>query len=383
MKELVLLFFIGVSTANFIGARHRYVRNLTDFLAASNTPFMEPSIKHSNATTTKVEIELQFLNLVDFDVSKGILQFSVYLYYSWEDVSLTWDLNTWNQFFFRLPINKIWFPSIYIQNTAKGIDRISNAKTAMISYSGHVTYETSHVVHSLCSPNVYKYPLDEHICVIELAPLIANPGFTLVPHNDVPTTTYLLDNPSWNITSENVTLRDNKFIDIYIRLKRRPFFLFLNLISPVLVLGILNLFVFLLPQDSGERLSFSITMLLSFVVFISFTSEELPDSNTSICVFNVYLLAQLIESTAITLAVSFLSYIHHKSEAETLPDMYRLLFCRRKTSVVQEHSGTDNTNTTEITWQKVSSTLNNMCLVVFVSLSLIQTVIVFVLMKFS
>ena len=325
MKELVLLFFIGVSTAYSIGARHRYVRNLTDFLAASNTRFMEPSIKHSNSTTTKVEIELQFFNLIEFDVSNGILQFYVHLYCSWEDLSLTWDINTWNQFFVRLPINKIWFPSIYIQNTAKGIERISNAKTAMISYSGHVTYETPHIVHSLCSPNVYKYPLDEHICVIELAPLIANPGFTILPHNDVSTTTYLLDNPSWNITSENVILRDNKFIDIYIRLKRRPFFLFLNLITPVLVLGILNLFVFLLPQDSGERLSFSITVLLSFVVFISFTSEVLPDSNTSICIFNVYLLAQLIESTAIILAVSFISYIHHKSEAETVPDIYRLL----------------------------------------------------------
>ena len=387
MKELVLLYFIGASSAYHIGGRHQYIRELTDFLANSNTRFVEPSIKHSNSPNTRIEIQLDLYNLIDFDVSKGILQLSVVLHYEWDDVSLRWDEFTWEQYYVRIPINKIWFPSIYIQNTAKGLDGLSAAKSAMITYSGLVSYETPEVLHILCSPDVSKYPLDEHICAIKIAPLLANPGFTIGPHIVALMMEHLWENPSWDINEENVTTRDNKFIDIYIRLKRCPFFLFLNLISPVLVLGILNLFVFLLPQDSGERLSFSITMLLSFIVFISFTSEELPDSNTSICVFNVYLLAQLIESTAITLAVTFISYIHHKPEAETVPHIYRRLHCRREASVVpdscQEPLGTDMIKTTDITWQKVSSTLNNICFILFVSLSLVEKVVVFVLIKLN
>ena len=260
---------------------------------------------------------------------------------------------------------------------------LSAAKSAMITYSGLVSYETPEVLHILCSPDVSKYPLDEHICAIKIAPLLANPGFTIGPHIVALMMEHLWENPSWDINEENVTTRDNKFIDIYIRLKRCPFFLFLNLISPVLVLGILNLFVFLLPQDSGERLSFSITMLLSFVVFISFTSEELPDSNTSICVFNVYLLAQLIESTAITLAVSFISYINNKPEAEAVPYIYRRLQASVVSDSCQEPLGTDMIKTTEVTWQKVSSALNNICLIVFVSLSLVEKVVVFVLIKLT
>jgi len=62
-------------------------------------------------------------------------------------------------------------------------------------------------------------------------------------------------------------------------LKRYSGFYLLNLIFPICVLGILNLFVFLLPPESGERVGYSMTVLLSIVVFLTITSNSLPGTS--------------------------------------------------------------------------------------------------------
>jgi hypothetical protein len=56
-------------------------------------------------------------------------------------------------------------------------------------------------------------------------------------------------------------------VDIYLKLKRQPMFFVLNLILPVCLMSILNIFVFLLPADSGERVGYAITVLLAIAVF--------------------------------------------------------------------------------------------------------------------
>jgi hypothetical protein len=62
-------------------------------------------------------------------------------------------------------------------------------------------------------------------------------------------------------------------------LKRNSGYYLLNLILPICVVGILNLFVFLLPPESGERVAYSITVLLWIVVFLTITSNSLPGTS--------------------------------------------------------------------------------------------------------
>jgi hypothetical protein len=63
-----------------------------------------------------------------------------------------------------------------------------------------------------------------------------------------------------------------QFLYFHIAIKRRATFALLNLILPIFTMGILNLFVFLLPAESGERVGYAITVLLSIAVPV--TSEE-------------------------------------------------------------------------------------------------------------
>ena len=66
-------------------------------------------------------------------------------------------------------------------------------------------------------------------------------------------------------------------VELSIHLKRLPIYYLLNIIVPTIVLAFLSAFVFYVPVDSGEKLSLSITILLSFSVFLLILSDNTPN----------------------------------------------------------------------------------------------------------
>ena len=65
-------------------------------------------------------------------------------------------------------------------------------------------------------------------------------------------------------------------VKFHLHLERLPAYYLLNIIIPTVVLALLSAFTFYVPVDSGEKLSLSITILLSFSVFLLMLSENTP-----------------------------------------------------------------------------------------------------------
>ena len=80
--------------------------------------------------------------------------------------------------------------------------------------------------------------------------------------------------------------------------------------SHIVFLAIINLFVFLIPVDSGERVFYVITVLLSFTVFLSLVTANTPKSSLTISLFSVYMFTVLLYSFLITLSVVVILDIH-------------------------------------------------------------------------
>lgn len=68
-------------------------------------------------------------------------------------------------------------------------------------------------------------------------------------------------------------------VTFYIHLGRRPRFYTLNLIFPCVLMAAMALLGFLLPPDSGEKVSLEITVLLSLSVFMLMVSEIMPPTS--------------------------------------------------------------------------------------------------------
>ena len=101
---------------------------------------------------------------------------------------------------------------------------------------------------------------------------------------------YLEDNPVWeylNISSHIGTRRaDTPFayslIELNFVLKRRSLFYWLGLIVPIQTLDFLSSCVNLIPVQSGERLSYSVAILLAVFVLLVLVISYVPPSAQSV-----------------------------------------------------------------------------------------------------
>ena len=69
------------------------------------------------------------------------------------------------------------------------------------------------------------------------------------------------------------------FLRFTIYMRRKPLYYVMNIMLPCLMLSLLDLLVFCLPPESGEKVSLGITVLLSFSVFLLVIADNVPQTS--------------------------------------------------------------------------------------------------------
>ena len=69
-------------------------------------------------------------------------------------------------------------------------------------------------------------------------------------------------------------------------LKRKARYTVVNVVTPITLLSVMDLLVFWLPPESGEKVSLGITVLLSFSVFLLVVDERLPRTSDTVPVLS-------------------------------------------------------------------------------------------------
>lgn len=114
-------------------------------------------------------------------------------------------------------------------------------------------------------------------------------------------------------------------------------------------MGFVHMLVFFLPDDSGERVGFSVTVLLSLAVYQSMLSEALPKASVpQIPIISIKVFADLLISFIIQMCVIFSQYLYIKEQrGEDLPNVIkrfaRCLECgKRKQKVKADEMYSDD-----------------------------------------
>ena len=157
--------------------------------------------------------------------------------------------------------------------------------TVSISEHGEMGWLKKLTTTSTCKMNFDEFPFDEQVCVLEFVSWsYDNSSIFLVP---IPRNNVIRQDDIWNVTKiEASTVYEDAdccshpfpYIIIKVHIKRRPAPLTLGLVIPSSLLSILVLISFVLPADSGERISLSITLLLTVTLFQQLTSSMIPRS---------------------------------------------------------------------------------------------------------
>ena len=96
-------------------------------------------------------------------------------------------------------------------------------------------------------------------------------------------------------------------------LRRKTLFYTVNLILPCVGISFLTMTVFYLPNDSGEKVTLAISILISLTVFFLLLVEIIPATSLVVPLIGKYLLFTMVMVT-ISILVSVVSIQNHQIE---------------------------------------------------------------------
>ncbi|KAK3101079.1 hypothetical protein FSP39_000797 [Pinctada imbricata] len=249
----------------------------------------------------------------------------------WTDEIIRWNpFHNGNVSKISLPATLIWHPVFYLVNSANNMDISSDLESCTYKHTGESAASHGFIVSSLCSPNTRFYPYDEQECTLTFSTLKSK--FHINPIAGGISLNEYEENSKWEILNprvENGRIGIYPTIDLKMTIKRRPTFLMLTFVLPIVLLGFMNLFVFILSNNSGERISFSVTVLLSFAVFITLISDKMPHTSNNLSLLCVYLLTALMYSSAIVVSTIISINIYNINDFAQLPTALRVIINQR------------------------------------------------------
>lgn len=147
--------------------------------------------------------------------------------------------------------------------------------------------------------DIKYYPFDEQTCTITYYVSDETIKTVQLDHYLSVDLGEYSENSAWTIvgTTRVKYLQYNTYnIGITFTLQRRASFTTFTLIMPLLMLAFLNICIFLVPIGSGEKGSFSITIFLSYGIFVTIISDTLPHNSLQISYFVLFIVILLVLS---------------------------------------------------------------------------------------
>ena len=235
--------------------------------------------------------------------------------------------------------NKLWVPDILLENSfgQTQVYQLDYQVYVVASYFGLLYWAIPLVVLSKCRTDVTYFPFDEQVCVIKISSWTYHDkliNFTLSQYNSG------MENPisniEWDITEVKGTFYPNAmtaphpyypndvisypYIIYQISLKRKPNFYVNLLVVPSFVISWMGAVIYLIPNSSGEKLGFSITLFLSLYVNQVIVAEHLPPSaDTFPLIARFYMIISFLLAFSVLPTVVTLSF-HYKLFYSVDPD---------------------------------------------------------------
>jgi len=287
-------------------------KRLYSNLLANYDRLIRPVANSSDRLT--VHMRLKLSQVIGVDMRRQILTTNVWVEQEWADYKLSWNPADYGGVkHLHVPSQDIWLPDIVLYNNADGNYEVTIMTKAILNWNGKVNWNPPAIYKSYCGIDVEFFPFDEQECWMKFGSWTYD-GFMLdLRHmNQLPTNNSIgiaMDLRDFYISTEWDVMevpaqRNEKYypcceepypdIVFSLKLRRKTLFYTVNLIIPCVGISFLSVLVFYLPSDSGEKVSLSISILLSLTVFFLLLAEIIPPTSLSVPLLGKYLLFTMI-----------------------------------------------------------------------------------------
>ncbi|XP_064606110.1 acetylcholine receptor subunit alpha-1-B-like [Liolophura sinensis] len=270
----------------------------------------------------------------------------------WSDETLKWDPAKYGgQTFVLANPDDIWKPDITVINGAKDFIYARNLKFLVeLKWTGRTDWSPASMFETTCPVDVTLYPFDTQTCEILIACWMYNyKTIKMTPRNSS-NILYFGESGEWIFSSSKakydlVEYNGSNFsvARISFTFQRRRAFYVINVIVPVLCLSLLNTLVFLVPPESGEKMSLSITVVLAYSVYLSIVSADMPGTSNSVSYLAIYLIFVLVMGMIAVFMSAFVLWIFH-AKARQLDEKHRHFSLRSCSSQHEENRTLSDTD---------------------------------------
>ncbi|CAG2248468.1 CHRNA9 [Mytilus edulis] len=242
-------------------------KTLVTSLFSNYSTMVRPNKDYSKPMN--IDLDMILVGINGLDEVEGKLTTTGYLSVRWTDEYLVWDTDIMQLY---IPQNKIWKPDLTLKNgftklTTLGSDFI----LVQIMQMGLVWWLPFEVFESKCSIDITHFPFDQQTCDLVfvvwsyfIMDVNVTKGSNGIETEDME------ESAQWSIVStsakEDKEGTESK-VTFTLTLQRSSGYYIFNIIIPVIFLGLLNVFTYVLPADSGEKMGYAMTVFLSFAVF--------------------------------------------------------------------------------------------------------------------
>ncbi|XP_030010368.1 5-hydroxytryptamine receptor 3A [Sphaeramia orbicularis] len=329
---------LGSSTGRFANAT---LVRLSEFLSAGYKKGVRP-VKDWRTSTT-VSIDLMVYSILSVDEKNQVLTTYVWYRQSWTDEFLVWDPEDFDEVKqVSLPTANVWVPDILI-NEFVDVGKSPDIPYVYVRYNGMVrNYKPLQVV-TACTLNIYNFPFDVQKCSLTFQSwlhTINDINITLMrsPEELREDKSVFMNQGEWellHILSKYKSFsvdNDDYYAEMkfHVVIRRRPLFYTVNLLLPSIFLMVMDIVGFYLPPDSGERVSFKITLLLGYSVFLIIVSDTLPATAIGTPLIGVYfVVCMALLVISLTETVLIVRLVHKQDLQPPVPRWVKHLILER------------------------------------------------------
>ncbi|XP_062604002.1 neuronal acetylcholine receptor subunit beta-3-like [Saccostrea cucullata] len=267
-------------------------------LLATYNPGVRPVLNSSIAVHVNATWEVIVVRGVVEKESKTLM--TVRIACTWKDEFLTWNPRLYGNVS-RLVFggSQIWSPRLLILNKlGQFMSKGFTEDLIEVTSDGIVTATHSGDIELAANMDTQRFPFDSQVC----SALIQFNKYT-------PSEVYMEDvrleifqyteSPVWEIASADTIYFFYPYTQIAsfkFTLKRKPLYYVFTMFGPSFILSILLLAAFFLPNDNGEKIMCGTTIFLSYVVFLTYLSDMLPEDSNNVPKVGIYYLLLMVSS---------------------------------------------------------------------------------------
>ncbi|XP_069102019.1 acetylcholine receptor subunit beta-like [Argopecten irradians] len=304
---------------------------------------------------------------------------------------------------------KVWVPDLIVGNPyGSNINLAENGRVVQFTNEGEAVWQPANVFEMNCVAQIAYYPFDMQNCTFGFLPWgfgVKDLFFNVVSQELM--NIYFSPNGKWEITNTRLYSQifyGDQLLRLEFTFKRRSRYEIINTVGPIIILGMLQVFVFIIPVESGERIGFSTTLLLAITVYMTIVSDRLPDvSYPDISYLSYFLLSDVTSGVLLIVCVIQSLRFYHAPDSQQFPKwvIYITKVCSKWKQKVspkdKQHindeqivnsddihvptaSEEEEREAPPINWPMISGCFDKICICCFTCICMIRTIVLFVML---